>query len=143
VVITLPTIGSQLHIPESRQQWLVSSYSLTFGCFMLLWGRLADVYGRRLIFIWGSAWVTATTIAIPFAKNEIAINALRGLQGLVSRRIRQLAKADANSCRAELQTFRPLWEYSASRFRLGRPRTTHSRSMALGHRWVLCSEICW
>jgi MFS family permease len=82
VVIVLPTIGKQLHIPDSRQQWVVSSYSLTFGCFMLLWGRLADVYGRRLIFIWGSAWVTATTIAIPFAKNEIALNVLRGLQGL-------------------------------------------------------------
>ncbi|KAJ9641033.1 hypothetical protein H2199_005701 [Coniosporium tulheliwenetii] len=70
-VIVLPTIGTALDIPDSRQQWIVSAYSLTFGCFLLLWGRLADVYGKRLIFIWGSAWVTATTIALPFIPNEI------------------------------------------------------------------------
>ncbi|KAF2493130.1 MFS general substrate transporter [Lophium mytilinum] len=81
-VIVLPTIGKELDIPESRQQWVISAYSLTFGCFLLLWGRLADVYGKRMIFIWGSAWVTATTIAIPFVDNEIGFDVLRGLQGL-------------------------------------------------------------
>lgn len=34
-VIILPTIGSALNIPESRQQWVVSAYSLTFGCFLV------------------------------------------------------------------------------------------------------------
>ncbi|EON67557.1 hypothetical protein W97_06925 [Coniosporium apollinis CBS 100218] len=81
-VIVLPTIGTALDIPDSRQQWIVSAYSLTFGCFLLLWGRLADVYGKRLIFIWGSAWVTATTIALPFIPNEIGFDIFRGLQGL-------------------------------------------------------------
>ncbi|OCL14597.1 drug resistance protein [Glonium stellatum] len=81
-VIVLPTIGKDLGIPDSRQQWIVSAYSLTFGCFLLLWGRLADVYGKRFIFIWGSAWVTATTIVIPFVNNEIGFDVLRGLQGL-------------------------------------------------------------
>ena len=46
-VIILPTIGRDLDIPAPRQQWIVSSYSLAFGCFLLLWGRLADVYGKR------------------------------------------------------------------------------------------------
>ncbi|KAL0261942.1 hypothetical protein SLS55_003377 [Diplodia seriata] len=81
-VIVLPTIGRDLSIPDSRQQWIVSAYSLTFGCFLLLWGRLADVYGKRLIFIWGSAWLTVITVALPFVKNEIGFDALRGLQGL-------------------------------------------------------------
>lgn len=81
-VIVLPTIGRELSIPDSRQQWIVSAYSLTFGCFLLLWGRLADVYGKRLIFIWGSAWLTVITIVLPFVKNEIGFDALRGLQGL-------------------------------------------------------------
>lgn len=48
----------------------------------MLWGRLADVYGKRLIFIWGSAWVAAVTIACPFCPEEISFDVLRGLQGL-------------------------------------------------------------
>lgn len=83
VVIILPTIGHHLNIPESRQQWIVSSYSLTFGCFLLLWGRIADIYGKRLIFILGSVWVTAVTAANAFVPNEIAFDVFRGLHGLV------------------------------------------------------------
>jgi MFS family permease len=76
----------------------VSAYNLTFGCFLvgptfhskqgttdyiqLLWGRLADVYGKRLIFIWGSVWVTITSILVPFVPNEIGFDIFRGLQGL-------------------------------------------------------------
>ncbi|KAI1638155.1 drug resistance protein [Biscogniauxia mediterranea] len=82
VVIILPSIGQDLNIPDSRQQWVVSSYALTFGCFLLLWGRIADIYGKRLIFIWGSGFVAATMIANPFLPNEIAFNLFRGLQGL-------------------------------------------------------------
>jgi hypothetical protein len=48
-VIILPVIGKDLGIPAPRQQWIVSSYSLAFGCFLVLWGRLADVYGKRCV----------------------------------------------------------------------------------------------
>ncbi|KAI0098616.1 major facilitator superfamily transporter [Nemania sp. FL0031] len=82
VVIILPTIGRDLDIPESRLQWIVSAYALTFGTFLLLWGRIADIYGKRDIFIWGSAFVTVTLIANPFLPNEIAFDLFRGLQGL-------------------------------------------------------------
>lgn len=81
-VIVLPTIGRDLNIPSARQQWIVSAYSLTFGCFLLLWGRLADVYGKRLIFIWGSAWVCIVTLICPFMPDEISFDVMRGLQGL-------------------------------------------------------------
>ena len=81
-VIILPTIGRDLGIPAARQQWVVSAYSLTFGCFLLLWGRLADVYGKRLIFIYGSAWVCLVTLICPFIPNEIGFDVFRGLQGL-------------------------------------------------------------
>lgn len=80
----MPTIGRVLEIPESRLQWAISSYSLTFGCFLLLWGRIADIYGKRLIFIIGSIWVTIMTAVNPFIPNEIAFNVVRGLHGLVS-----------------------------------------------------------
>ncbi|KAM0511176.1 hypothetical protein ACHAPE_010127 [Trichoderma viride] len=82
VVIILPTIGHHLSVPESRQQWIVSSYSLAFGCFLLFWGRIADLYGKRLVFILGSVWVTAITAANPFVPNEVAFNLFRGLHGL-------------------------------------------------------------
>lgn len=81
-VIILPTIGRDLHIPQARQQWVVSAYSLSFACFLLLWGRLADVYGRRTIFLIGSAWVMVTTIVNPFMPEEISFDIFRGLQGL-------------------------------------------------------------
>lgn len=83
VVIILPTIGQDLNIPDSRLQWLVSSYSLTFGCFLLLWGRIADIYGKRLIFILGSGFAAVTMIINPFLTNEIAFNLFRGLSGIV------------------------------------------------------------
>jgi MFS family permease len=65
-------------------QWIVSAYSLTFGTFLLLWGRIADIVGKRDIFIWGSAFVTVTLIINPFMPNEISFDLVRGLQGLVS-----------------------------------------------------------
>ncbi|KZM26058.1 uncharacterized protein EKO05_0005871 [Ascochyta rabiei] len=83
-VIILPTIGEALDIPTSRQQWIVSAYNLTFGCFLLLWGRLADVYGRRLIFLWGSVFFTITSIIPPFITNEIGFDIMRGVQGLAA-----------------------------------------------------------
>ncbi|KAI3332362.1 major facilitator superfamily transporter [Xylariaceae sp. AK1471] len=82
VVIILPTIGRDLNIPDSRLQWIVSAYALTFGTFLLLWGRVADIFGKRDIFIWGSAFVAVTLIANPFLPNEIAFDLFRGLQGL-------------------------------------------------------------
>lgn len=84
VVIILPTIGKELSIPSSRVQWIVSAYALSFGCFLLLWGRIADIYGKPRIFILGSVWVAIVTAANPFVRSEIAFNLFRGFQGLVS-----------------------------------------------------------
>jgi hypothetical protein len=50
----------------------------------LLFGRIADVYGKRLVFLAGSAWFTIVTIVCPFMPNEIAFDVFRGLQGLAS-----------------------------------------------------------
>ncbi|KAF7562201.1 hypothetical protein G7046_g1930 [Stylonectria norvegica] len=82
VVIILPSISRHLDVPDTRQQWIVSSYILTFGCFLLLWGRIADIYGKRLIFIIGSVWVTVVTAVNPFLPTEIAFDIFRGLHGL-------------------------------------------------------------
>ncbi|KAM3456432.1 hypothetical protein MY3296_001711 [Beauveria thailandica] len=82
VVIILPAMGKTLDIPDSRLQWIVSAYSLTFGCFLLLWGRIADIFGKRFIFIAGSIWVTLATALNPLMPNEIAFDFFRGLHGL-------------------------------------------------------------
>jgi MFS family permease len=82
MVIALPTVGSDLDIPTSRQQWIVSAYSLTFGCFLLLWGRLADVYGKKLVFVLGSIWFCVVSLTIPFVPHEIPLDLLRSFQGL-------------------------------------------------------------
>lgn len=60
----------------------MSSYTLTFGCFLLLWGRIGDLYGKRRVFVYGSLWVAVTTAINPFLPNEIAFDVFRGLQGL-------------------------------------------------------------
>lgn len=82
VVIILPALGADLDIPEQRYQWVISAHALAFGCFLLLWGRIADIYGKRIIFIAGSAWVSVVTIANAFIPNEIAFDLFRGLNGL-------------------------------------------------------------
>jgi MFS family permease len=84
VVITLPSISHDLNIPETRQQWIVSAYALTSGAFLLLCGKLADVYGKRLMFILGCFWISATSLGCAFSPVEICIYIMRALQGLVS-----------------------------------------------------------
>ncbi|EMD32376.1 hypothetical protein CERSUDRAFT_118741 [Gelatoporia subvermispora B] len=82
VFLALPTMGRDLNIPAYRLQWISSAYSLSSGCLLLFFGRLADLYGRKLIFLLGSAFLTVFGLACGFAKTEVQIDILRGLQGL-------------------------------------------------------------
>ncbi|KZL80519.1 major facilitator superfamily transporter, partial [Colletotrichum incanum] len=50
-VIILPTIGQDIGTPEARLQWVVSAYSLTLGCFLLLRDRITDMYDKRINFV--------------------------------------------------------------------------------------------
>ena len=58
VNVALPTIGLKLHFPESDLQWVVTAYGLTFGGFLLLGGRAADLLGRRRLLLVGLAIFT-------------------------------------------------------------------------------------
>ena len=53
VNVALPTIGRDAALPESNLQWVVTAYALTFGGFLLLGGRAADLLGRRRILMAG------------------------------------------------------------------------------------------
>ena len=79
--IAFPTIDADLHIPESRLQWIASAFSLSSGCLLLLFGRLADLYGRRLAFLLGTLDLLAFSIGCALANDEITLDVLRGLQG--------------------------------------------------------------
>src|ERR1043165_3798790 len=70
VNVALPTIGRKLHFPESDLQWVVTGYGLTFGGFLLLGGRAADLLGRRRILMAGLAIFTAASLACGLAASE-------------------------------------------------------------------------
>jgi EmrB/QacA subfamily drug resistance transporter len=81
VNVALPTIGRDLHFSESNLQWVVTAYALTFGGFLLLGGRAADLLGRRRILMLGLAIFTAASLGAGLATSDGLLIAMRGLQG--------------------------------------------------------------
>ncbi len=82
VNVALPTIGRDLQFDQDSLSWVVNSYVLTFGGFLLLGGRLADLLGRRRIFIAGLLLFAAASLAGGFAESEGVLIAARAVQGL-------------------------------------------------------------
>jgi EmrB/QacA subfamily drug resistance transporter len=82
VNVALPTIGRKLHFSETNLQWVVTAYGLTFGGFLLLGGRAADLLGRKRILMLGLATFTAASLACALATTDSLLIAMRGLQGL-------------------------------------------------------------
>src|SRR5947199_9054615 len=62
VNVSLPTIGRDLHFSQTSLQWVVTAYALTFGGFLLLGGRTADLLGRRRVLMAGLALFTAASL---------------------------------------------------------------------------------
>ena len=82
VNVALPTIGLKLHMPESSLQWVVTGYALTFGGFLLLGGRAADLLGRRRILMAGLAVFTGSSLGCGLATADSVLILMRCLQGL-------------------------------------------------------------
>ena len=82
VNVALPTIGRKLHFPQSDLQWVVTAYALTFGGFLLLGGRAADLLGRRRLFMAGLAIFTGASLACALATGDTFLIIMRGIQGL-------------------------------------------------------------
>jgi EmrB/QacA subfamily drug resistance transporter len=80
--VALPSIGRGLHFSQEALPWVVNAYVLTFGGFLLLGGRMADLLGRRRIFMSGLAVVGLASLAAGFASNEGQLIAARAAQGL-------------------------------------------------------------
>ncbi len=80
--IALPYIGTDLDINQANLSWIVTGYALTFGGFLLLGGRLADLYGRRRVFMIGVIVFAFASLIGGFAQSEFMLLGARGLQGL-------------------------------------------------------------
>ncbi|HYC81967.1 MAG TPA: MFS transporter [Solirubrobacterales bacterium] len=82
VNVALPTIGDALNFTEGNLPWVVNAYVLTFGGFLLLGGRLADLLGRRRIFMAGLVLFALASLAGGLATNSGQLIAARAVQGL-------------------------------------------------------------
>jgi EmrB/QacA subfamily drug resistance transporter len=82
VNVALPSIKLDLGFSQENLQWVISAYALFFGGFLLLGGRLADILGRRRIFIVGLVLFTVSSLAAGLAWSEASLIAARAFQGL-------------------------------------------------------------
>ena len=82
VNVALPTIGDALDFTDENLSWVINAYVLTFGGFLLLGGRLADLLGRRRMFMGGLVLFGLASLAGGFAQNDIQLIAARAVQGL-------------------------------------------------------------
>jgi MFS family permease len=82
VNVSLPTIGRDLHFSETSLQWVATAYALTFGGFMLLGGRAADLLGRRRVLLLGLAVFTIASLTCALASGDGFLIGSRAVQGL-------------------------------------------------------------
>jgi EmrB/QacA subfamily drug resistance transporter len=82
VGVALPSIREDLEFSETSLAWVVNAYLLTFGGFLLLGGRLGDLFGHRRLFIIGIALFTAASLACGLASTQAWLIAARAVQGL-------------------------------------------------------------
>jgi EmrB/QacA subfamily drug resistance transporter len=84
VNVALPSIQRELHIGISELEWVVNGYALTFAVLMLTGGKLADLFGRRFIFIVGLVIFTGASLACGLAPNANFLIGARVVQGVGS-----------------------------------------------------------
>ncbi len=80
--VALPTIGKELQFSQDNLSWVINAYTLTFGGFLLLGGRLADLLGRRRLFIAGLIVFSLASLLGGLATNDIQLIVARAFQGL-------------------------------------------------------------
>jgi EmrB/QacA subfamily drug resistance transporter len=82
VNVALPSIGKDLEFSQDNLAWVVNAYTLVFGGFLLLGGRLADLLGRRRVFISGLILFSLASLAGGLAQSEAWLIIARAVQGL-------------------------------------------------------------
>jgi EmrB/QacA subfamily drug resistance transporter len=82
VNVALPSIQTGLHFGTTGLQWVVNAYTITFGGFLLLGGRAADLLGRRRVFLFGTGLFGVSSLLCAFAGSRGLMIGARSLQGL-------------------------------------------------------------
>ncbi|KAL1639494.1 hypothetical protein SLS58_007926 [Diplodia intermedia] len=80
--IILPALTTSLDIPTAAQSWPASVFSLVTGSFILPCGRLADIFGARMLFVCGLVWFAIWSLVAGFSQNYIMLIVCRALSGL-------------------------------------------------------------
>jgi EmrB/QacA subfamily drug resistance transporter len=82
VNVALPSIRTDLGFSQTSLAWVVNAYLLTFGGFLLLGGRLGDLYGHRRLFVSGIALFTVASLACGLANSQALLETARAVQGV-------------------------------------------------------------
>lgn len=82
VNVALPSIREDLHFNETSLVWVVNAYMLTFGGFLLLGGRLGDLFGSRKLYLLGLVFFTAASVGCGLANTQAMLVIARAIQGL-------------------------------------------------------------
>lgn len=82
--VALPAIKKGLNFTAADLQWVLTSYILTFGGFLMLGGRTADLYGRRRVLVWGIGGFVLFSFLIGLSASSTMLVVLRALQGLAA-----------------------------------------------------------
>src|ERR687898_3566654 len=82
VTVALPAIQADLHMSQADLTWIVNAYLITFGGFLLLGGRLGDLFGHRRLFLAGIALFTVASAVCGLAQSQEMLVAARAVQGL-------------------------------------------------------------
>src|SRR3984885_5332011 len=86
VNVALPSIKTDLHFSQVSLQWVITAYSILFGGVLMLGGRLADLLGRRRLFLIGLALFTVSSLLDGLSWSEGSLIAFRACQGLCAAR---------------------------------------------------------
>ncbi|OBT58796.1 hypothetical protein VE04_01142 [Pseudogymnoascus sp. 24MN13] len=82
--VVLPTVVVELNIPTASSIWPASAFSLAIAAFLLVFGRLGDMYGGYPLYVGGMAWLALWSLVCGFSQNAIMLDVCRALQGLGS-----------------------------------------------------------
>src|SRR5689334_23810557 len=82
VNVALPSIRQDLHFTQTSLAWVVNAYLLTYGGFLLLGGRLGDLFGHRRLFLAGITLFTAASLVCGLSTSQGMLIAARSVQGL-------------------------------------------------------------
>src|SRR5512139_1168897 len=82
VNVALPSIREDLHFTENTLVWVVNAYLLTFGGFLLLGGRLGDLFGHRRMCLLGVAFFTVASLGCGLAQSREMLIVARAVQGI-------------------------------------------------------------